>query len=98
MLVTISGQIIRIRINGNDGDNIRITGRKTQGVRLFELAEDEKVVSVAIIREDDNENSDNIESTENYNGDSGKSDIELTEGLVKTMKKINLMKFWNYRK
>ena len=51
MLVTISGQIIRIRINGNDGDNIRITGRKTQGVRLFELAEDEKVVSVAIIRE-----------------------------------------------
>ena len=83
MLVTISGQIIRIRINGNDGDNIRITGRKTQGVRLFELAEDEKVVSVAIIREDDNENSDNIESTENYNGDSGKSDIELTEGLVK---------------
>ena len=82
MLVTISGQIIRIRINGNDGDNIRITGRKTQGVRLFELAEDEKVVSVAIIREDDNENSDNIESTENYNGDSGISDIELTEGLV----------------
>ena len=65
MLVTISGQIIRIRINGNDGDNIRITGRKTQGVRLFELAEDEKVVSVAIIREEDNENSDNIDSTEN---------------------------------
>ncbi len=61
MLVTISGQIIRIRINGNDGDNIRITGRKTQGVRLFELSEEEKVVSVAIIREDDNENSDSSE-------------------------------------
>ena len=80
MLVTISGQIIRIRINGNDGDNIRITGRKTQGVRLFELSEDEKVVSVAIVREDENENSDTPEYSEAVLSDnetdesSGKSD------------------------
>ena len=73
MLVTISGQIIRIRINGNEGDNIRITGRKTQGVRLFELAEDEKVVSVAIVREDEVENLDEIELTVINNEDQAMS-------------------------
>ena len=83
MLVTIAGQIIRIRINGNDGDNIRITGRKTQGVRLFELAEDEKVVSVAIIREDDSENPDEIEMTE-FNDD-GKSSLEAGDTQSKNM-------------
>jgi DNA gyrase subunit A len=79
MLVTIAGQIIRIRINGNDGDNIRITGRKTQGVRLFELAEDEKVVSVAIIREDDSENPDEIEMTEFNDDDKSSSDAGDTQ-------------------
>ncbi len=69
MLVTISGQIIRIRINGNDGDNIRITGRKTQGVRLFELAEDEKVVSVAIVREDESDNPEEVEMPANNDDD-----------------------------
>ena len=77
MLVTISGQIIRIRINGNDGDNIRITGRKTQGVRLFELSEEEKVVSVAIIREDDNENSDSSEISKLINEEIALPDNEV---------------------
>ena len=77
MLVTISGQIIRIRINGNDGDNIRITGRKTQGVRLFELSEEEKVVSVAIIREDDNENSDSSEISKLINEEISLPDNEV---------------------
>ena len=77
MLVTISGQIIRIRINGSDGDNIRITGRKTQGVRLFELSEEEKVVSVAIIREDDNENSDSSEISKLINEEIALPDNEV---------------------
>jgi DNA gyrase subunit A len=78
MLVTIAGQIIRIRINGNDGDNIRITGRKTQGVRLFELAEDEKVVSVAIVREDESENPDEIEMTDITDDDTSNSGADDT--------------------
>ncbi len=81
MLVTISGQIIRIRINGSDGDNIRITGRKTQGVRLFELTEDEKVVSVAIVREDESENSDKTALPKIINDEGILPDNEVGDGL-----------------
>jgi DNA gyrase subunit A len=42
MLVTDRGQVIRIPVN-----NIRIAGRNTQGVTLFDVAEDEHVVAVA---------------------------------------------------
>jgi DNA gyrase subunit A len=42
MLVTDRGQVIRIPV-----DNIRIAGRNTQGVTLFDVAEDEHVVAVA---------------------------------------------------
>ncbi|NCW31007.1 MAG: DNA gyrase subunit A, partial [Alphaproteobacteria bacterium] len=53
MLVTNMGQIIRIRVHGGEGDSIRIASRKTQGVRLFDVADDdsEKVVSAGLIRE-----------------------------------------------
>ena len=81
MLVTISGQIIRIRINGSDGDNIRITGRKTQGVRLFELTEDEKVVSVAIVREDESENSEKAALPKIINDEGNLLDNEVGDGL-----------------
>ncbi len=37
------------------GDSIRVAGRKTQGVRLFDVDEGEKVVSVALLRESDDE-------------------------------------------
>ena len=47
MLVTNSGKLIRIRVHGGEGDSIRVAGRKTQGVRLFDVDEEEKVVSVA---------------------------------------------------
>ena len=53
MMVTNGGQIIRIRVNGGEGDNIRIAGRRTQGVRLFEIGKDEEVVSVGMIRDAD---------------------------------------------
>ena len=46
MLVTDSGQLIRFSV-----DEVRIAGRRTQGVTLFSIEEDERVVSVAHLRE-----------------------------------------------
>ena len=64
MLVTNSGKLIRIRVNGGEGDTIRIAGRKTQGVRLFDVDEGEKVVSVALLNETDDEaDDDEIKNT-----------------------------------
>ena len=51
MLVTDGGQLIRCPVNG-----IRIAGRSTQGVIVFNTAEDEKVVSVERIGEEGEEN------------------------------------------
>ena len=48
MLVTDGGQLIRCPVNG-----IRIAGRSTQGVIVFNTADDEKVVSVERIGEED---------------------------------------------
>ena len=53
MLVTDAGKIIRIRVDGGEGDQIRVAGRKTQGVRLFEIAAEERIMSVAIIKDAD---------------------------------------------
>ena len=55
MLVTDAGKIIRIRVDGGEGDQIRVAGRKTQGVRLFEIAAEERIMSVAIIKDADDE-------------------------------------------
>ncbi len=54
MLVTDGGQLIRCPVNG-----IRIAGRSTQGVIVFNTAEDEKVVSVERIGEEGDENGGN---------------------------------------
>lgn len=53
MLVTNKGKIIRLRIK-----DIRVIGRNTQGVRLIELEEGERVVSLARVaeKEDDSDN------------------------------------------
>src|SRR5467141_1049006 len=56
MLVTDKGQLIRCPVEG-----IRIAGRSTQGVIVFDTAEDEHVVSVEHIGE----------ATENGNGNGG---------------------------
>ena len=72
MLVTNHGQVIRIRVHGGEGDSIRIAGRKTQGVRLFDVAdnEDEKVVSAGLIRDaDDDEDEDNGSAADAENDD-----------------------------
>jgi DNA gyrase/topoisomerase IV subunit A len=52
-LVTDAGKVIRIRVDGGEGDTIRVAGRKTQGVRLFEVDGTERVVSVGVIRDAD---------------------------------------------
>ena len=65
MLVTNEGQIIRIRVHGGEGDSIRVAGRKTQGVRLFDVSggKDEKVVSAGLIRDADDEDGDGDDET-----------------------------------
>ena len=50
MLISDQGQMIRMPVDG-----VRHTGRSTQGVKLFNVAKDEKVVSVAWLVEDDDE-------------------------------------------
>jgi len=50
MLVTNNGKIIRMRIK-----DIRVIGRNTQGVRLIELEEGERVVSLARLAEKEEE-------------------------------------------
>ncbi len=50
MLVTDGGQLIRCPVNG-----IRIVGRGSQGVIVFDTAADEKVVSVERVTEEDDE-------------------------------------------
>jgi DNA gyrase subunit A len=49
MLVTNRGQLIRCGVDG-----IRIAGRSTQGVIVFDTADDEKVVSVERVTEEEN--------------------------------------------
>lgn len=48
MLVTNTGQLIRCPV-----DDIRIAGRRTQGVIVFRISDNEKVVSVSRIENDD---------------------------------------------
>jgi DNA gyrase subunit A len=50
MLVSDGGQLIRCPVDG-----IRIAGRGTQGVIVFNTAEDERVVSVERVSEEDGE-------------------------------------------
>ena len=51
MMVTNGGQVIRMPIH-----DVRVAGRKTQGVTLFRVGADERVVSVASIAEEEDGN------------------------------------------
>ena len=62
MMVTNAGKVIRIRVDGGEGDTIRIAGRKTQGVTLFEIDKKELVVSVGIIRDVDEDEDEESET------------------------------------
>ncbi len=57
MLVTDGGQLIRCPVH-----DIRVAGRNTQGVTLFKTAEDERVVSVAHLKAEDEDDDDEEDS------------------------------------
>lgn len=62
MMVSNGGQLIRMPV-----ENIRFVGRQTLGVTLFKVAAGEEVVSVAMIREDDED--EDAESGEGGDGE-----------------------------
>lgn len=76
MMVTNGGQLIRMPV-----ESIRFVGRQTQGVTLFRVGTDEKVVSVAWVREDDDEDDSPAENvSEDTDSDTEASaDTEGTE-------------------
>jgi DNA gyrase subunit A len=55
MLVTDAGQMIRMKVDG-----IRFTGRSAQGVTLFKVASDEHIVSVALLKAEEEDTEDDI--------------------------------------
>ena len=81
LMVTDGGKMIRLGIN-----KIRIAGRQTMGVTLLKTAENEKVVSAAIVKDAEDENSDeNIISQDNMpqNVEPSSTPNEATETSVK---------------
>ena len=56
MLITDAGTLIRVPVHG-----IRLAGRATQGVKVLDTAEDEKVISVERILEPEDEDDDGVE-------------------------------------
>ena len=80
MLVTDAGKVIRIRVDGGEGDTIRVAGRKTQCVRLFEVDGTEKVVSVGVIRDADTDDEEEELGSEVGSDLDAKLDAELGAG------------------
>ena len=72
MLVTNGGKIIRSPVA-----DIRIAGRSTQGVTLFDTADDEKVVSVAHLKETE----ENHEGKKMDVGETDEDDAEILAGV-----------------
>ena len=81
MLVTNMGQVIRIRVHGGEGDSIRIASRKTQGVRLFDVADDEseKVVSAGLVRETDSDDDDDHDEGQEIDNNGDQSGVDTGE-------------------
>jgi len=70
MLVTDKGKLIRTHVN-----TIRITGRSAQGVTIFKVGTDERVVSVAWLIEDQDDEND----AEGLDGDVIDADAAIDE-------------------
>ncbi len=68
MLVTNGGQLIRCPIDG-----IRIAGRPTQGVIVFDTAEEERVVSVERVSEEGEDDAEEGDSGEDDAGEGGEA-------------------------
>ncbi|MFN4259895.1 MAG: DNA gyrase subunit A [Gemmataceae bacterium] len=60
MLMTIQGMVNRTHV-----DEIRVVGRNTQGVRIMDLREDDKIASIAkVVKEEEEEGETSASSTE----------------------------------
>ena len=79
MLATNKGTVIRIRVQGSEGDIIRVAGRQTQGVTLFSIDEDEQVVSVGLIQEKDDDDDDEVNDAEASIDSGAATPEEVTE-------------------
>jgi DNA gyrase subunit A len=75
MLVTDAGKLIRTEVH-----DIRIARRQTQGVTIFKVAEDERVVAVAHLSGMAEEGPESEGEAENGNGDEGESGGEGNGG------------------
>ena len=65
VMVTDGGQLIRCAV-----DDISLMGRKTRGVTLFKIADDEHVVSVTRLRDVDGD--DDVDDVDDVDGDAAK--------------------------
>jgi DNA gyrase subunit A len=79
ILVTDAGKLIRIPTDG-----VRIAGRMTQGVTLFKVADDEKVVSVAVVDVQDEDDGDDNETSNNNNDSEGLSVKDANDNAKST--------------
>ncbi len=71
MLVTDAGKLIRCPIH-----DVRIAGRRTQGVTIFRIADDERVVAVSHI------SGDQLSDENGENGENGEEGGEIPEGII----------------
>ena len=75
MLVTDQGKVIRIPVDG-----IRIAGRNTQGVTLFNTDKNEHVVSVARLEDATDIENENEDVQSEQNGKEEKTEVDTNEG------------------
>jgi len=73
MMVTNAGKLIRMPVHG-----VRMVGRKSQGVTMFKVADGEKVVSVARIVEDEDEDENNVVELPSDDSDNGGDEPETS--------------------
>ncbi|WP_020591808.1 DNA gyrase subunit A [Kiloniella laminariae] len=71
MLVTDAGKLIRCPVH-----DVRIAGRSTRGVKLFDVASDEKIVSVSRLADDGEEDEVESETDLAVEGESGTESLE----------------------
>ena len=76
MMITDTGKVIRIVVN-----DIRIAGRATQGVTLFDTGDDEKVMSVAHLPQDDTD-AVGVPDVDKPTGEEETADLSVADGAT----------------
>ena len=76
MMITDTGKVIRIVVN-----DIRIAGRATQGVTLFDTGDDEKVTSVAHLPQDDTD-AVGVPDVDKPTGEEETADLSVADGAT----------------